>query len=628
MVVPVAAMLGLAIGALIWGVVDANSHRTKVMRNVSVLGIQIGGTDRVELERRLDQVEDRIRATPVRIATTDGGFSAPGTAFGLTLDRPSLRAEALSARRPVGVVDRMRAYLGSFVTKKRIVPRVFSDVNATEKTLSKLEGPTRRDPVDPQLKLRNGRFITLPGSDGDGIDAKALAGAISAAVERGQFPITVAANRVPLPSSFTTEELQALADQATQRTASPIAIVAGDKDATISPEQLRRWVRPAIVNRRVTLTLDDKQTLAGIRALVGSTVKDPVSARLVVGATGVEAIPSSDGLDCCQPDTVARVQAVFEGTSPAPAKIDLVVVPPRVTTDEAVKLNVKEPIGTFTTKHKAGEDRVKNIHRIADLLRGEVIKPGETFSVNDVIGPRTEAKGFVQAHVIEDGVFKDAFGGGISQFATTLFNAAFFGGLDILQYKPHSIYISRYPFGREATLAYPQVDLKLRNNTPYGVMIWPTYTDSTITVTLYSTAFVKGEPVDQQVTLQGLCKRVVTTRQRTYLDGHTSKDTFRAVYFPKEGVTCTGSPTPGATTIPPPAPRPSPATVASASGATGSTSVRTKPTAVPGRTATTDKPAKPTATPTPTETKPPAKTTPPDAGGGVVVARPPVTGVG
>ncbi len=71
------------------------------------------------------------------------------------------------------------------------------------------------------------------------------------------------------------------------------------------------------------------------------------------------------------------------------------------------------------------------------------------------------------------------------QFATTLFNAAFFGGLDFVQYQPHSIYIDRYPFGREATVSWPSVDLKLSNPTEYPVLIWTEYTPTSITVKLF-----------------------------------------------------------------------------------------------------------------------------------------------
>ena len=112
-------------------------------------------------------------------------------------------------------------------------------------------------------------------------------------------------------------------------------------------------------------------------------------------------------------------------------------------------------MSSFTTHHPAGQPRVKNIHRIADLLQNTVILPGERFSLNEKVGPRTKAGGFVKAPVIYEGEFTEDIGGGVSQFATTFFNAAFFGGYELVTHKAHTYYISRYPQGREATVPSP-----------------------------------------------------------------------------------------------------------------------------------------------------------------------------
>jgi vancomycin resistance protein YoaR len=140
--------------------------------------------------------------------------------------------------------------------------------------------------------------------------------------------------------------------------------------------------------------------------------------------------------------------------------------------------------------------------------------------------------------VIENGLFSEDVGGGISQFATTLFNAAFFAGLDFAEYQSHSIYISRYPYGREATLSYPKPDLRLRNDTPYGVMIWPSYTSSSIRVSMYSTRHLVAEQTGQTQGPRGNCTRVTTERTRTWEDGRVEVDKVYAVYRPEEGVNC------------------------------------------------------------------------------------------
>ena len=129
-------------------------------------------------------------------------------------------------------------------------------------------------------------------------------------------------------------------------------------------------------------------------------------------------------------------------------------------------------------------------------------------------------------------------GGGISQFATTIFNAAFFAGLDIPSYYMHGIYISRYPYGRESTISYPAPDVRIRNNTPYGVLIWPTYTGTSITVTMYSTKYVSGEQTNQTREMKGVCTAVTTERTRTYVDGRKTTDRFTGLYSPEEGVKC------------------------------------------------------------------------------------------
>jgi vancomycin resistance protein YoaR len=249
---------------------------------------------------------------------------------------------------------------------------------------------------------------------------------------------------------------------------------------------------------------------------------------------------------------------------------------PAARDEESVrKLGVTEVVGSFTTNHAAGEPRVTNIHRMADIVRGSIIDPGGTFSLNDTVGRRTVEKGFVEAPVIDaEYKFAKDIGGGVSQFSTTMFNAAFFAGLDIPTYGMHGIYISRYPYGREATLDFPSLDLKVRNSTPYGVLVWPTYSATSITVTLYSTHFVEGAQTNQTTeeieTTQTIevpttappadpdpnaptteppvtepptpqvykCTRVTTERTRTYVDGHTSVDKFYALYAPKEGVVC------------------------------------------------------------------------------------------
>ena len=109
-----------------------------------------------------------------------------------------------------------------------------------------------------------------------------------------------------------------------------------------------------------------------------------------------------------------------------------------------------------------------NIHRGADLLNNTIVEPGQVFSLNQTVGPRTEARGFVTAPVFAQGEFFDDYGGGVSQLATTTYNAAFFGGYADVTHQPHTIYISRYPPGARRRSTTASIDLQFRDDTPHG----------------------------------------------------------------------------------------------------------------------------------------------------------------
>ena len=544
-----ATLLGCVVISL-WAVIDARSYQGKVARNVTVLGHDLSGLSTNRFEGTFDKIEQELRAAPVNIATFDGGFTASGAAFGLTLDRPALRLSLLDARRPPKLSSRLGQYVLSFFNSTNVAIPIKTSADTTAKSLGELEGPKRRNPVDPLLKVQRGEFVVLPGSDGRGIDADTLAAQLPAVVSSGRQPFLLAANVVDLPSRFSNEELNRLVEQATERTDRSIILSVAGTEFKVPSARLRSWVLPEIIDRRLELRLDPEVTMAGIRKLVGTDLDvGAVDAQMAVGAAGELVVSQSQtGTRCCAPDSTTRIERALGVGQSGPVVLEVEVVQPKHATSALQTMGIKEVVSTFTTKHKAGEARVKNIHHIADLVRGIILAPGETFSVNEFIGPRTAENGFFEAPTIEYGVHTPAFGGGISQFATTLFNASFFGGLDIREYKPHSLYIPRYPFGREATLSFPKPDLRIRNSTAYGVLIWPTYTDTSITIDLYSTKNVDSIELDQNVTLRGECKVAITRRQRTFPNGQVKIDQFRAEYLPKEGVNCDGTPTLGATT--------------------------------------------------------------------------------
>ncbi len=643
--VPRAALWALAglsvlVVVVLMALIDARRTRNHVQRNVVVAGENIGRMSADSLDSFLDQLEGRYRTMSVAIVPPQGAFNVTGSELGVSVQRDRLRRELLRIGRSDSAGDRVRSYFGAFFGTDTIEVPVSVDATVVAQTISDNDTESAEQPVDPTLAVQGDKFVIKPGKPGMGISPGVIVSTLEQLLPGGPNPLEIPVERVVLPSRYTDAELSALLDRAVQLASKPLAVRIDGKEITVQPKQLRRLVTPTLENEQVSLKLDGDKALALVLNGIGSVGRPAIDARLQVNDDGtVTHVASETGLRCCTDDAADQLNAAVAGGSGEIVELRLEEVQPKVTTEQIQSLGVSQLVSTFTTKHAPGEVRVKNIHHIADLIRGIVIKPGDTFSVNETIGPRTAANGFFKAHVIEDGVYAENFGGGISQFATTMFNAAFFAGLDLVEYQSHSLYISRYPFGREATLSFPDPDLKIRNNTPYGILIWPTYSARSITVNLYSTPFVKGEVVDQVVEPKDQCKIVYTYRLRTYVDGTTKKDRTRAFYRPAEGKDCQGNPTAGATTttLKPKVTKPeSDTTRPSGSDGlpdsqpvqAGADSDSTKAgTSKPESTKVEGTTAKPKVT-KPPETKAEPKPTSPPGDGNVGVGGPPVTGLG
>ena len=437
---------------------------------------------------------------------------------------------------------------------------------------SEAAGEAERPPTEPGVALKGDSFVVTAGADGELIDAGALAeslGGMATDTPEGPWAIDVPIRRVA--PQFTADDARRLADRANTIGRSALTVTAGGKRTTVPAPKVRAWLRTAPVDGRLELQADIEAVLKDVTAAVGKVGTEPTEATFKVNGDKVDVTPGKPGMKCCAPDTGTRVaEALLAGKTSV--TLDLVEDPAKLGEEGVAKLGVKEKVATFTTRHPGGQPRVANIHRAADALRGAIVEPGATFSLNQRLGQRTEAKGYVNAGVINRGVFEESVGGGISQLTTTLFNAAFFAGLDFKTYQAHTIYIDRYPYGREATISWPAPDLSFRNQSPHGVLIWTSYDDTSITVSMYSTKWVTADQTGQTKEPSGLCTKVRTERTRTYVkDGRRDQSYVTATYQPEEGTLCDGTKVQKTTTTtappapaPPPPPPPAPAAGAQA----------------------------------------------------------------
>ncbi len=520
-----APLLVIVLLTVAWAA-DGWASSDKVARNVTLAATPVGHESPEELDASVQELADQLPSTVVEIDAGDFTLTTTAGELGIGIDEQRTVERVMDIGRDDPLPVRPVRWLQGWFGERSADVVLTVDAEQLSDTLIALEGDRRTEPVEPSLNATVESVSLVPGTPGQELTVNDVVTALPQTLGDIDEPIEIEVDLTVTQPTVSDESVAALADQANQVTAGAITLNAGGASTEVEGPTFRPAFGLAIDGDTPRLTMQ-AEPVAEILADEVPGKANATNVRFDISSGVPTPVGGEDAQVCCTEEAPEKiVEALLAGQT----SVDL---PTRVETaaqgrEWAAGLGVKEVVGQFTTNHKCCESRVTNIHRIADILRGTLIPPGTTFSVNDTVGRRTAEKGFVEGGVIQDGEFATDIGGGVSQFATTTFNAAFFGGLDIPTYKMHSKYISRYPFGREATLAYPGVDLKIRNDTPYGIVIWPTYTGTSITVQLWSTRTAVGEQTAQNPTSG--CGPVSTERTRTFTDGHTEKDTFRANY--------------------------------------------------------------------------------------------------
>ncbi|MDP8978944.1 MAG: VanW family protein, partial [Actinomycetota bacterium] len=375
------------------------------------------------------------------------------------------------------------------------------------------------------------------------VDQPALRARVREALLRGR-PDELRAPTTKIPPATRRADVDALVKRARRAVSAPVVLRRRDTEVTLTPRQLGRVLRVERVEGdgggvRLRLRADPRRLEKAIGArAIAAVQRRPAPATFAVRGRRVRVVPGSNGFRFVPRRAADQVLSLAATPGSRRASLRGKVMRPERTTADLRDLGIRRRVSTFTTHHDCCESRVENIHRMADIVDGAIVEPGEELELNAYVGPRTTENGFVSAPAILEGKFIQDVGGGVSQFATTFFNAAFFGGYEIVEHKPHSYYISRYPMGREATIDYPYVDLRIRNDSPHGLLVKTSYTDTSITVSFYGRKWVDvstttSEPsniVPGDIT-DGF--DVTVTRALRYRRGGAERESYFTRYLPE-----------------------------------------------------------------------------------------------
>ena len=262
----------------------------------------------------------------------------------------------------------------------------------------------------------------------------------------------------------------AVEDLARPAMSAPVRLREGARTWTVSPRAFAPALTIEAVDGELAPVVDGGVLAERVPRLLDAAGEEPRDATVRIRDDKPVVVPAHAGVRA-EPADLADALAAALAADNRTARVTGKRVPPEVGTREVRSWKITEQVSSFTTYYPHEDYRNTNIGRAAELINGTVLQPGDTFSLNDTVGERTAENGFTVGYVISNGIFARDYGGGVSQVATTTYNAAFFAGMKDVEHKPHSFYIDRYPMGREATVAWPTVDLRFQNTTPYGVLI-------------------------------------------------------------------------------------------------------------------------------------------------------------
>ncbi len=466
---PLPAVVGvLVLAALVgFGVLQGCLHG-RAAPGVSAAGVSLSRAAPAQARDDLARLTTRRGLDTIVLQSGQGPLTLRLADLGLTIDLAATARRAARQGR-LGLLG-----LGLWYGRGgAVAPVVRFDANTFQTGLQKIAPVFDKPPRDATLALVGDTVGVRASATGLTIDEAALKSDVLGALSRWRR-FQGAAPLMASQPAVGTAAAQAASTQAAVYLSSPLRLRFRQHEIDLSPAQMASMLS---VTRGATaaddpLTFDNPRARKVLLHLFSFVETPAVNATVVVKGKKVFIRPSSEGFGL----DMSRLLSDMDYTASQPG-LRQVVVPlttlePTVTTDQLTALGLNGLGSQFTTYYdQTNKPRAQNIVQACKLVDGTVIKSGTVFSLNDTLGPRTVNRGFDYAPVIENGVLRLGVGGGLCQFATTLFNAAFFAGLPIVERHPHDFYIDHYPIGRDAQVAYGSQDLKFRNDTGHALLL-------------------------------------------------------------------------------------------------------------------------------------------------------------
>jgi vancomycin resistance protein YoaR len=557
--------------------VDAGVYYNKVHSGVRVSEQNLGGLTRDEATALLERFVKEAGKRPITLTSGSKTWDVLPADVGTEIDVEGAVSAAMGYTRDsnffVDVARRLKLYFDE--TDVPLLGTV--DSEKMDAVLALVAEEIDVPPIDAGLKVVDGELQVIEAESGKVVDRDALREQLKGLL----FTLHAADLEVPLivkEPSVVAEDNEAAKGQAETMYSSSLKLTSGEHTWTLSPEKIAAYLDfraedqggvstlvPYLSPEKMTSFFEEVSGVVGTKAKNATWKSDGTQAWVVDGVQGkaLDAEKTAEALTVAALETAGRsAEAVLKTTDPDR------------TTEEAKAMGIKDRLGTCKTTYGGTPNRQQNVRKATEYVSDELLAPGEEFNFIDTIGPRTAARGFLTAPgIVGPGKLEDVFGGGICQVSTTLFNAALEAGLKITERRNHSIYISHYPKGRDATVSDVSPNLRFVNDTGSYILIRGS-SDGVVTIfSIYGTSdgrtvdiktgefydiVTRGSVTTKDPTLgvgTTLIKtegqdgqRCLVTRTITWPDGRKKVDKFGSTWLPIDKQIAVGTATTTATT--------------------------------------------------------------------------------
>ncbi|WP_444843232.1 VanW family protein [Amycolatopsis kentuckyensis] len=490
--------IGIALGLfVILYAIDLLVSAGDVPRGVTVAGIEVGGLSHADAEAKLrKELEPRL-TKPVVIHAGDVQAELVPSQSGLGLDWPNTLG--LAGHQPLSPITRIM----SFFSSREVGVATRTDPDQISQAVRQLaEGRLNHPATEGAVG-----FVAVEGDDGrvnpypilprQGQQLTDLGGAVRTVTDHWLDPGGVKLGMAITPVKATAAGVQAAYQQVVvPAVAQPVVVHGQGKDVPLTPATIASAFQfAAVEGGAVEVRIDQGKLQAALKDPLASTETDGKDAQIVFTGDQPAVEPSEDARKVNWEKTFLPLIDVLKKTGGRDLPVVYSASSPSVTTDSASALGIKEVIGQFTVGGLAGPAATNN-RTLAARVSGTIVKPGETFSLGARSGPRTADAGYVPAPADEDGTGAEVVGGGVSQLASTLYNAGYLAGLADGGHLDHDHYLDRYPAGRDAKAVNADgspVELKLTNDSPTGIAIQATVSGDSVTVRIWGTRHYRVE---------------------------------------------------------------------------------------------------------------------------------------